>query len=134
MKAVENSSKVPVAVIIINRDRPELTNAVYEQVLPMAETVADKQVFVIKAGSNRLPPRNLSTNEELRLYYNAADVVWHRPRADTSSMVRLEAPVIAAAVGGVTEIVQHGVNGMLIPSNHAKSLATATMDFFEDTQ
>ena len=69
--------------------------------------------------------------------FNAADVVWHPSRADTSSMVSLEAfgcgtPVIAAAVGGVPEIVRDGVSGLLIPPDDPTALVTATRRLIRD--
>ncbi|WP_299938767.1 glycosyltransferase [uncultured Pelagimonas sp.] len=78
-----------------------------------------------------LPPKHVADVALLRDYYNAADVVWHPSRADTSSMVSLEAfgagtPVIAAAVGGVPEIVQHEQSGLLIPPDAPEALAAAT--------
>lgn len=78
-----------------------------------------------------LPPRYLSDATALRDYYSAADVVWHPSRGDTSSMVSLEAfgcgtPVIAAAVGGVPEIVSDGQAGLLIPADDAGALVAAT--------
>lgn len=45
--------KVRVAVIIMNRDRPELADAVYEQVRGMAGNIAEKTMLVIEAGSDR---------------------------------------------------------------------------------
>lgn len=78
-----------------------------------------------------LPPRYLADTADLRRYYTAADVIWHPSRADTSSMVSLEAfgcgtPVIAAAVGGVPEIVIDGQSGLLIPSEDPNALMAAT--------
>ena len=64
---------------------------------------------------------------------NAADVVWHPSRADTSSLMSLESfaagtPVIAATVGGVPEVV--GDAGMLIPPADPDALVEATHKFF----
>lgn len=39
-----------VAVIVINRDRPDLTDAVVKQLLPMGRDL-DKKIFVVEAGS-----------------------------------------------------------------------------------
>jgi glycosyltransferase involved in cell wall biosynthesis len=41
-------------------------------------------------------------------------------------------PVIAAAVGGVSEIVEDGVNGLLVPPQDPAALAAAIRRFFED--
>jgi glycosyltransferase involved in cell wall biosynthesis len=83
-----------------------------------------------------LPARHVSDDATLRDYYSAADVVWHPSRADTSSMVSLEAfacgtPVIAAKVGGVPEIVASEL-GILIPPNDPAALADATCRLFEE--
>ncbi len=105
---------------------------------------ANHGLFLLPTGINRSPqlseifqgvpgraPAHLESHAELRAYYSAADVVWHPTRADTSSMVALEAfacgtPVIAAAVGGVPSVVQHEVNGLLIPPEDPTALLTAT--------
>lgn len=85
-----------------------------------------------------LPPRHVDDDAVLRDCYAAADVVWHPSRADTSSMVSLEAfacgtPVIAAAVGGVPEVVAPEF-GMLIPAEDAAALVAATRKFFADPE
>jgi glycosyltransferase involved in cell wall biosynthesis len=41
-------------------------------------------------------------------------------------------PVIATAVGGVVEVVQDGVNGLLVPAQDPASLASAIRRFFDD--
>ena len=80
-------------------------------------------------------PQHFSTDEELRNFYNGADVLWHPSRADTSSLVSMEAmacgtPVIAAAVGGVPEVV--GDAGILIEPNNSEALVSATRGFFQE--
>jgi glycosyltransferase involved in cell wall biosynthesis len=42
------------------------------------------------------------------------------------------APVIAPRVGGVPEIVEDGVNGLLVPAGDAAALASAIRRFFAD--
>jgi glycosyltransferase involved in cell wall biosynthesis len=41
-------------------------------------------------------------------------------------------PVVAAAVGGHTEIIRHGVTGMLTPADDPRSLAGAAIEILED--
>lgn len=89
------------------------------------------EMAALLEGLPGLAPRYLSDVADLRRYYRAADVVWHPSRADTSSMVSLEAfgcgtPVIAAAVGGVPEIVIDGQSGLLIPPEDPDALMAAT--------
>lgn len=103
--------------------------------LPTVISAESEELEVALQDVESLPPRHLSTDEELRLYYSAADVVWHPTRADTSSMVSLEAlscgtPVIAAGVGGVQEIVRDGVNGIVIGPESPEQLVEATRRFF----
>ncbi len=85
-----------------------------------------------------LPPRHVDDDAVLRDCYAAADVVWHPSRADTSSMVSLEAfacgtPVIAAAVGGVPEVVTPEY-GLRIPAEDASALVAATRRFFTEPE
>lgn len=99
--------------------------------LPTGIAGADTRLEELLADYPGRAPTFLNTSKELRDYYNAADVVWHPSRADTSSMVGLEAtacgtPVIAADVGGVSEIVQDNVNGLLIHPDSPEELLDAT--------
>jgi glycosyltransferase involved in cell wall biosynthesis len=41
-------------------------------------------------------------------------------------------PVVATAVGGVTEIVRDGENGLLVPTGDAEALAAAIRRYFDD--
>lgn len=41
-----------------------------------------------------------------------------------------EVPVLAVATGGVPEIIRHGLNGFLVPSNRPEVLAAAVVDYF----
>jgi glycosyltransferase involved in cell wall biosynthesis len=110
-----------------------------DDVVYMPTAIASESEDLQKAlqGVESLPPRHLSTDEELRLHYSAADVVWHPTRADTSTMVGLEAmscgtPVIAARVGGVPEIVRDRVNGLLIEPESTEQLVEATRRIFSE--
>ena len=99
--------------------------------LPTGIVAPSEELEARIKGLNGLAPRHLENAADLRDYYNAADVVWHPSRADNSPMVILEAagcgtPVIAARVGGVPEIVEDGVSGLLIPPEDPEALAAAT--------
>lgn len=66
--------------------------------------------------------------EELVYYYNAASVVAMPSRYESFGMVAVEAlacgtPVVAADVGGLSFIVQDGLNGYLVLSNDSRALA-----------
>jgi glycosyltransferase involved in cell wall biosynthesis len=105
--------------------------------LPSGITEQDAKMASAFDGLDGLPSAHLATPEALRDYYAVADVVWHPSRADTSSMVCLEAfgcgtTVIAADVGGVGEIVEHNQSGLLIPPNDADALERATRSLMGD--
>lgn len=104
--------------------------------LPMGITPNESDLSKVLDAQNGLQPRHVSEDAMLRDYYSAADIVWHPSRADTSSMVALEAfacgtPVIAAAVGGVPEVVANEL-GFLIPAEDPAALRRLTCAFFKD--
>jgi glycosyltransferase involved in cell wall biosynthesis len=75
---------------------------------------------------------------EIATYFAAADVVLAPYRREAQSGVVLTAfhfgrPVIAAAVGGIPQIVAHGVNGLLVPPEDPDALAGAVDAFFSAT-
>jgi glycosyltransferase involved in cell wall biosynthesis len=87
------------------------------------------------AGIAGLKPRHITDDVLLRDYYASADLVWHPSRADTSSLVIIEAnacgtPVIAARVGGVPEVVCENSDTLIAP-NDSDALAKATRMFFQ---
>jgi glycosyltransferase involved in cell wall biosynthesis len=72
---------------------------------------------------------------ELATYFAAADVVLAPYRIEAQSGVALTAfhfarPVIATNVGGLPEIIDEGLNGMLIPPEDPAALARAIDAFF----
>lgn len=107
--------------------------------LPTGIIDPSQELNSIVKGIPGLPPRHIHETATLRQYYGSADIIWHPSRADTSSMVGLEAqgcgtPMIAATVGGVPEVVEHGVSGLLIPPEDSDALAQATSEFFSDVK
>lgn len=70
-------------------------------------------------------------------YYQAADLYVHAARADTFPNTVLEAlacgtPVIATAVGGISEQIRHGQTGLLTPPQDPRSLCEAMLALFQD--
>jgi D-inositol-3-phosphate glycosyltransferase len=72
---------------------------------------------------------------EIATYFAAADVVLAPYRIEAQSGVALTAfhfarPVIATNVGGLPEIIEEGINGMLVPPEDPSALARAVDAFF----
>ncbi|HEU4889235.1 MAG TPA: glycosyltransferase [Thermoanaerobaculia bacterium] len=75
---------------------------------------------------------------EIATYFAAADVILAPYRIEAQSGVALTAfhfarPVIATNVGGLPEIIEEGVNGMLVPPEDPSALARAVDAFFART-
>jgi D-inositol-3-phosphate glycosyltransferase len=73
----------------------------------------------------------------LSSYYRAADVVIVPSRSESFGLVALEAaacgvPVVASAVGGLLNIVQHGVTGLLVEGRQPVRYARAVAQLIED--
>lgn len=103
--------------------------------IPLGITDQSAEVEAKLASYNHLPFQSVADPQELNRLLNVADLIWHPSRADTSSLVILESfaagvPAIAAAVGGVSEIMTHGETGYLIPPNDPERLAQKTNEFF----
>jgi glycosyltransferase involved in cell wall biosynthesis len=74
-------------------------------------------------------------DEELVAYIRAADVVVLPYRSATQSAAvqlafSLGKPVITTNVGGLSEVVEHGRNGLVVPPENCQELAKAIQEFF----
>ncbi len=75
-------------------------------------------------------------SEEVSLYFSAADLVVQPYRSATQSGIsqiafHFEKPVLVTAVGGLPEIVRHGISGYVVPPEPLP-IAEAIRDFFEN--
>jgi glycosyltransferase involved in cell wall biosynthesis len=74
-----------------------------------------------------------------RRLYAAADAAVLPSHSEGSPNALLEAaarrlPIVATAVGGVPEILVHGVSGLLVPPHRPDALASALRDLLEDPE
>lgn len=79
----------------------------------------------------------IESKEILREYYRAADVFVLPSYYEGSPTVLLEAmscgiPGIATNVGGIPELIQHGKNGLIIPSRDPVGMAHAILKLVND--
>jgi glycosyltransferase involved in cell wall biosynthesis len=71
--------------------------------------------------------RFLGRVNDMRSFYGACDVICIPSRAEPFGRVAIEAfaagkPVVASAVGGLQEIIEHGVTGFLVPYNDTRQM------------
>jgi phosphatidyl-myo-inositol dimannoside synthase len=89
------------------------------------------QKLAIDAGvADRVHFLNCLSSEELAACYARADVFAMPSSGEGFGLVFLEAmafakPVIGAACGGTTDLVEHGVNGLLVPPGDTQKLVAA---------
>lgn len=78
-----------------------------------------------------------SNQEEIALYYQAADLFLFASKADNYPTTILESlacgtPVIATNVGGIPEQIIDGENGFLVPKGDSDAMALLTNSLLED--
>ncbi len=75
-------------------------------------------------------------DDQVKVYFSAADVLVQPYRSATQSGVvqmalHFNVPSIVTSVGGLPEMVQHGVSGLVVPPENPAPLAMAINTFFE---
>ena len=115
----------------------------------VADCLKDKKVLFIALGEEA-PPEQLGKAKiqfvpyqgdlkAVAAYYQAADVYIHAAKVDTFPNAVLEAlacgtPVVATAVGGIPEQVEHGVTGFLVPPGDAEMMASRIEQLLSDDE
>jgi len=80
--------------------------------------------------------RFLGTIDEMRTFYSAVDVVCVPSRSESFGRVIVEAfasgnPVVATSVGGITTLVDHGRNGLLVEYGDTNALVDTVCSLIE---
>lgn len=76
---------------------------------------------------------------DVEAWYDALDVVVHASTIDAFGLVVLEAirlgkPLIVAAAGGATEVVENELSGLVVPPGDSKALADAMIRLIDDPE
>jgi glycosyltransferase involved in cell wall biosynthesis len=93
----------------------------FKKILSLIEKINRKNIHLVTYLGARSP-------EELVKWYQRATVFVCPSLSESFGIVNLEAlscgtPVVATDVGGTSEVVKHGENGILVPPNNAIRLA-----------
>ncbi len=77
--------------------------------------------------------------EDAPTYLSAFDIFLHASRTEALGYVILEAgaaglPVVATRVGGIPEIIENGVTGVLVPSHDPKRMERALLELMHDAE
>lgn len=133
------------------RQNPYKDYSTIEQVLSLLQNQAPQNKKIIFLGlgeggktevKGSLEKRFIPYQNDVRevaKYYQAADVYVHAARADTFPNVVLEAlasgtPVIATAVGGISEQVIDGKTGFLVPAKGAELMTNRIIELMNDAE
>jgi glycosyltransferase-like protein len=81
--------------------------------------------------------RDFVSEGRLKQYYQRCDVYVLPSRMEGWGLTLMEAmalkkPVVASRVGGIPELVDHGKNGLLVPSGDVKGLADSIVRILKD--
>jgi glycosyltransferase involved in cell wall biosynthesis len=103
------------------------------------DIVTREQVNTAGLGNVRVHYGLGSNAPELMALYARADIFAFPTLADVLPLAIMEAmasglPVITTAVGAVSEQIEHGVTGFLIPPGDARALAEVTLRLVRDPQ
>lgn len=139
-----------VLIFVANRIRNnpwkdyQLLRAVLEKV---SMSLPSQELFFIALGEDAPPEkvggailRFVPYQKDAALvacYYQAADVYVHAARADSFPLTILEAlacgtPVVATAVGGIPEQIDHGVTGYLVPLGDSDMMVARVVAILQD--
>jgi glycosyltransferase involved in cell wall biosynthesis len=114
---------------------PDLLLAAVESLL--SGPLADKFHLVVVGGTKKIPvifdaclSQVQDTRAGLETYYQAADLLVYPTKADNCPLVPMEAmssglPVVSTRIGGVPEVVEHGVTGYVTAPGDVREFSEA---------
>jgi glycosyltransferase involved in cell wall biosynthesis len=121
---------------------PEITRQCACTLLIVGEFYEPKQPYLDMIAEHGLEKRvrivdRYVANEEVSLYFRAADVVvLPYESASQSGVIQiafgLEVPVITTDVGGLSQAVEHGRTGLIVPAASPDRLAEAVLAYFRE--
>lgn len=118
-----------------NYKDPDLLLAVVKKLL--AGPIANRFHLVVVGGRKNISDifdncvsQFEDTREGLETFYQAADILVYPTKADNCPLVPMEAmscglPVVSTRIGGVPEVVEHGVTGYVIASGVVREFSEA---------
>jgi len=99
-----------------------------------------KEIGHRQLGNGQLIQRGyIKGAEQMAHYYRAADLYLHAAKADSFPTTVLEAlacgtPIVATSVGGISEQIQDGKTGFLVPSQSPIAIAQAVQTLLDDKE
>ena len=136
----------PLVVYAGKRSIGKGTPVLLEALDRIAAAVPGAQFALAGKGDLAIPARpdlrvlGVLPQAELFALYRAADVVvvpsvWPEPLSRVLlEAMRIGRPVVATAVGGTPEAVEHGVTGLLVPRRDPEALAKAVIELLLDPE
>jgi glycosyltransferase involved in cell wall biosynthesis len=114
----------------------------------LADELPNLQLLFMGSGQDELMLKNAASDlnnvsfegftDRLGDYFAALDMYVHPSRREGLGSVLLDAmqaelPIIASCVGGIPEIIDDHVNGLLVPAGNARVLADMILRLYADT-
>ena len=138
-------------VLVVARLRPEkgvdlLLEAARKLPLPGVKPVivvvgdGPQRDFVERIAANLdIEVRFAGHQSDLAPWYQVAALVVMPSRKEAFGMVAAEAmsaarPIVATAVGGLTEVIRDGIDGVLVPPNDPEEMIHAIIDLLQDPE
>jgi D-inositol-3-phosphate glycosyltransferase len=122
---------IPVRLIIVGGESEDPDLDKTPEIRRLKKIASEKNIL------DKVTFAGRKNREDLKLYYNAADVFVSTPWYEPFGITPLEAmacgtPVIGSNVGGIRYSVSHGNTGFLVPPNEPDILAKRILEIIDD--